>query len=249
MFDISVVICSADERRLKRTSEMYAAALGDCPHEILAISDAKGIAEGHNRGLEASRGKYVIFSDDDIEFLASDFGLRLMGHMGHCDVLGVAGTRLLNAPGCRMAGPPWLYGQIAFPEKPAGFSVNVWSVPSRRVDKMQALDGVFLCALREAAVRVGFDDETFPATHLWDIDFTYRAFLAGLRLSVAMDLCPIDHSPVSYDREWIPFAKAFIGKFGQRLAMRPLPSFHNTMVPADTREDVVRLMKPPHWDE
>jgi GT2 family glycosyltransferase len=228
---------------------MYSAALAGSSHELVAISDARGITEGCNRGMAVSRGKYVIFSDDDVEFLSPDLAEKLLGHMSHCDLLGVAGTRLLTAPGWRMAGPPHLYGQIAFPDNPSGFSVNVWSIPSRRVDKMQAMDAVFLCTLREVAVRIGFDQETFPGPHLYDIDFTYRAFLAGLRLAVATDLYPIDYSPASYDRDWIPDAQAFIQKFGRRLPMRPLPGFHNTIVPAATREDIVKLMTPPHWDD
>jgi GT2 family glycosyltransferase len=230
---------------------MYSERLAGGPMEIIRIPDARGLAEGYNRGLARSRGDYVIFSDDDVEFLAPDFREKLLGHMRYCDILGIAGTRLLTAPGWRMAGPPHLYGQIAShsPLDPSQFTVTFWSVPGRRIDCMQALDGLFLCTARTTAARIGFDQQNFTAGHLHDIDFTYRAFLGGLRLSVALDLCPVDHSPEGYGRDWIPHAQGFMKKFAGRIAVRPAPSFHNTTAPATTREDVRNMMTPPHWGD
>ena len=58
----------------------YDRALSDWPHEILRIADASSIAEGYTRAVAAATGEIVIFSHDDVEILATDFGHRFRSH-------------------------------------------------------------------------------------------------------------------------------------------------------------------------
>jgi hypothetical protein len=66
---ISVVFCSIDSVLTESIERHYRTLLGDEPHEVIAIRDARSLAEGYNRGLDRSSGDIVIFSHDDIEFL------------------------------------------------------------------------------------------------------------------------------------------------------------------------------------
>src|SRR6185437_1711973 len=94
---ISIVICSVDARKLAAATDMYQRLFSGHAHEIVHISDARGLCEGNNRGLRRSRGEIVIFSHDDVEFRAPDFASRLLNHLNYCDIAGVAGTdRLCN---------------------------------------------------------------------------------------------------------------------------------------------------------
>jgi GT2 family glycosyltransferase len=212
-----------------------------------------GMAEGYNRGLRLCRGDPVIFSHDDVHFLAPDFHARLMGHMEHCDVLGVAGTRLLTGPGWIHAGLTYAYGQVAYPNfvNSGQFGLVIWSAPRRRVDRIQALDGMFLCARRSVATSLGFDEQTFRRFFLYDMDFTYRAFLAGHRLAVACDLYPLHDSQGQDDELWEQDRKLFIEKFAGKLPASPATvlSYQNGAMLVPTAQDVVRLMTPTHWDE
>ena len=177
---ISIVICSADEARFNAAAKHYARLLDGVDFEIVRIADARGLAEGYNRGLAQSKGELVAFSHDDVEFLAPDFAARLLDHMRHCDVLGVVGTRKIAGPEWYTAGYPYLYGQTACPRKNVdGYLIYHYHVPTRRVYKIEALDGQFLCARREVVETLRFDESTFDGFHLYDIDFTYRAFRAG----------------------------------------------------------------------
>jgi glycosyl transferase family 2 len=101
---LSVVICSADDQKSARAAEMYCRLLEGTSFETIVIRDAAGLSEGYNRGLRACRGDLVLFSHDDIQFLGPDFCRRLLGHMQHCDVLGVAGTRRLTSPTWLLSG-------------------------------------------------------------------------------------------------------------------------------------------------
>src|SRR5277367_5805667 len=127
---ISIVICSINTMKFVAVSESYRQALGDEPHEIIRISNAKSLAEGYNRGLGKSTGEIVIFSHDDIEILTADFRARLRQHLHQYDVVGVAGTNRLMAGGWAAAGPPYVFGQIAYPQpKSKTVRVHIFGAP------------------------------------------------------------------------------------------------------------------------
>lgn len=247
---ISIIICSIDPAKFKRVTEMYNRLMAGHEFEIIGIHDAKGLCEGYTRGLAASHGELVIFSHDDIEFLAPDFAGRLMGHMQFCDMLGLAGTRRMCDVKWPQSGGPYCYGQVAVPI-PADktWTVIIWQAPMRRIDHIQAMDGLFLCAKRPVAQTIGFDAQTFRGFHFYDLDFTFRAHLAGFKLSIANDLYAIHDSTGFPDASWVPDAKRFMEKFG-----RLMPPLFNrgtrfTMITVPTPKDIVEVMTPPHWND
>lgn len=246
---ISVIICSIDPSKFERTSAMYRRLLDGSPSEIIGIHDARGMAEAYNRGILRSSGSILIFSHDDVEFLASDFRSRLVGHMSHFDVLGVLGTvRLTGAQWWNGSGMPYVYGQMAYPGKSGeGFDVLVWSAPTRAVGSIHAMDGMFLCATRPAAETLRFDELTFQRFHLYDLDFTFRAHLAGLRCGVANDLFIIHESTGTHDEVWKADAQKFVDKFTTRLAPPLRRHFRNSAAHVADRDGIVRVMSPSHW--
>ena len=228
---------------------MYGRLLSGHPHEVIHISDAGGLCEGYNRGLARSRGELVIFSHDDVEFRAPEFARRLLGHMEHCDVAGVAGTNRLCGGDWSISGPPHIYGQMIHSGTDQGyFRVVVYSVPKRRVDKMQAMDGVFLCCRREVAERIGFDEGTFSGYHMYDVDFTYRAYLAGYRLSVCNDLEPVHGAVSAYDQSWAAEERKFRAKHAGTLAPVPMRWQQLAFVVAPTIGEAIGITRPAHWD-
>jgi len=247
---ISIVICSIDTQKFTAVSRMYAGLLAGHPHEIIHIPDARGLCEGYNRGFAQTRGELVIFSHDDVEFRAPDFAGRLLGHMAYCDVAGVAGTDKLSGGDWCVTGPPHSYGQVIHSgTDPGYFRVMVYSVPTRRIDRMQALDGVFLCSRREVVERVGFDQATFTGFHMYDVDFTYRAFRAGYRVSVCADLCPVHAAVSSYDEAWTAEERKFRAKHAATLPPVPLRWQQLAFVVVPTIGEAVEITRPRHWDD
>jgi hypothetical protein len=127
--------------------------------------------------------------------------------------------------------------------------VITWAVPQRRVDRIQALDGVFLCVRRSVADALGFDERTFNGYPLYDLDFTFRAHLAGYRQSVACDLYPLHNSTGKNDSAWQTQAHLFMQKFAGKLAPPRGWSCQNPAIWVRTAEEVVAAMTPSHWDD
>ena len=108
---ISVIFCSIDQAKTDETVRQYSKMLGEEPHEIIVIQDARSLAEAYNRGLDQAKGDIIILSHDDIEFLQPSMWLsKIKSHLSAYDFIGLAGTTKLIGPAWAQAGPPNSFG-------------------------------------------------------------------------------------------------------------------------------------------
>jgi tetratricopeptide (TPR) repeat protein len=208
---LSIVVCSNDETRYAAMAASYGRALTGWPHEIARIADASSLAEGYNRGAAEATGAVLIFSHDDVEILAADFGRRLMRRLAECDVLGVAGATRATGPAWPFAGWPYLHGSVIYPEE-NGYRVTVYSRTAPLARGIRVMDGVFLAMRRETALSIGWDAHTCEGFHGYDVDFTLRAAQAGLRLAAATDLGVVHCSYGSFDDRWETTARKLMAR-------------------------------------
>jgi cellulose synthase/poly-beta-1,6-N-acetylglucosamine synthase-like glycosyltransferase len=217
---VSIIICSIDDRRFENVAENYRQRMGDWPYELIRIKNTPSLAHGYNQGMERSTGEFLIFSHDDIEILTPDFCTRLLAHLESFDLVGVAGTSRLLDGRWISAGQPWIHGQV-MERAPTedGLVLTVFGPPEQRArGSIQALDGVFLAARRRAAESLRFDEKMFDGFHLYDIDFSYRTHLAGLRVGVCNDILIYHDSLGRATGPWPHYQKLFEEKFRGRLA-------------------------------
>ena len=214
----SVIICSVDPWKFAICARHYEQLLAGRRHEIIGIHDAKSLAEGYNRGLARSTGDIIIFSHDDVLILDDHFAEKIAARLADYDILGWAGTSRLIDAGWVMAGQPFIHGAVAHATDKCLaltlYGVDAWPV----VDGIQAIDGLLMIARREAALATGFDAETFDGFHLYDLDFSFAAFLAGRRIGVSCDMPIIHASGGDFTADWQRYAWRFRAKYAGRLA-------------------------------
>ena len=213
-FPISIIVCSNDDTGFAAMVASYRSALAGWPHEVVRIRKASSLAEGYTRGAAAATGQVVIFTHDDVELLAADFGDRLADHLAECDILGVAGATRATGPTWSFAGWPFLHGLIIYPQG-AGYRVAVYSKTVPLACGIRVMDGVFLAMRRDIALAVGWDMETCDGFHGYDVDFTLRAAQRGLRLAVASDLGLVHRSYGSFDENWVAAARKLIARHAE----------------------------------
>ena len=246
---ISVITCSVDEARFKQVEAMYQRVFAGEQYELIRIADAKSLAEGYQRGVAQSSGEFVVLSHDDIEIISAKPAELIRTRLAKIDLFGVAGTTRLIDSKWLSAGPPYIFGQILHSAHNQ-LGINIFGAPRRVVPNIQACDGVILCARRSVFDVVQFDAATFDGFHLYDIDFTFAAHLAGLKLAVCNDLCVLHRSTGSYNQSWETFDQRFMEK---RRSQLPSPQHEpgrfkwGGIIVKDIAE-ALQVMNPPYWD-
>ncbi len=217
----SVIICSIDAWKFAQSSQCYERLLAGFSHEIIGIHDASSLTEGYSRGMGRAQGDILIFSHDDLLILDPDFAGKIGERLQVYDILGFAGTTCLTGSAWFSAGQPWLRGAVAH-AKPGESRLNLsvygaaeWPVSGN----IQAIDGLCMVATRAAALATGFDTTTFNGFHLYDLDFSFSAFLAGRKIGVCCDIPLIHASGGNFaSREYAEYAARFQDKYEKQLA-------------------------------
>ena len=155
------------------------------------------MAEGLNRGASLANGQYLIFCHDDIVMLNKDIIKIIHETFRTCEVFGACGTTRLVSGNWYDAGNPFTFGHVIAKDlqTPGGFEIQVfgWSRESLIMGG-QALDGIFIgCHRRIFDALQGFDQISYTDFLGYDVDFSFRAALAGAKIGINCDL------PLFYD--------------------------------------------------
>ncbi|HEX4780054.1 MAG TPA: glycosyltransferase [Usitatibacter sp.] len=238
---ISIVVCSVRPGLLGEMRRSYESALGDREHEFIVVGDARSLGEGYTRGLALARHPIVVFSHDDVEIFSPRAFDAIERALASHDIVGIAGSQLARGPAVMWAGHPHLRGLVAIPGrgKPGAVDATVFSLECGILGGMQTLDGFFIAARREAAIAIGFDAATFDGFHFYDLDFTWRAHLAGMRIAVTTEVCALHRSLGNFAGDWQRCAIRFAEKF-PRLSGSRGPN-HHFAAPLASRENAVRF--------
>ena len=212
---ISVIVCSITPAKFERVSANYRQLLACTPHEIIGIHDARSMCEGYQRGLTRARGDLLLFSHDDVAVLAPDFADRLRNRLVDHELVGVVGSTQLSGEGWIYSRWPHMHGQIGMPAvtgAPASTTVTAFRMRGPATPNVQVMDGLFFACTRDLAESTGFDADTFDGWHLYDFDFSYRAWRAGRRTAICHDFLAVHASPGGFGNDWRRYAERFINK-------------------------------------
>jgi hypothetical protein len=214
---LSVVICSIDADKFARVRRNLAERFAGVSHEIVVLNDARSLAEAYGRALAVARGSLVLFCHDDIEIVSDAPHARIEAALAVADVAGIAGTSRLTGPKWITARRPHVHGHVITPAADGRWTLSLYGTLTGISGGLCALDGVFIAARRETFQRVGFDAEHFDGFHLYDIDFSFRAWQEGLELCVCNEIDLIHASPGHFGAEWQRHAERFVGLHGADL--------------------------------
>jgi GT2 family glycosyltransferase len=212
---ISVIVCSIDAAKRKRIRAEYERLFAGRRLELVQIADAKSLAEAYNRGFARSSGEIVVFSHDDIEVMNDRFADRLLAHFARSDLVGAAGTSRLAGLSWARAYSPYLHGCVVHSAGRTAYSFDFYG-PGRD-SGIQALDGMFFAARRRVCEALPFDEKTFDGFHGYDLDFSFRAHLAGFRVGVAADLLLLHQSRGKFDARWQHYGERLMEKHAAHL--------------------------------
>ena len=217
---ISVIVCSISPDKLERLRQNLTERLAGEDWELIPIDDAVSLCEGYNRGVARSSGELLVLCHDDIRILSPDFAAKLRAYLVEYELIGVAGTTHASGPSWGWSGPPHMYCRVSqsclTPKfKDTGPVTLLMGTHGPVVPGAHLLDGVFLAAHRGLVERIGFDEVTFDKFHFYDLDFSYRAYLAGARTAICLDIALFHESAGDYAQDYWHYADRFREKFPQ----------------------------------
>jgi GT2 family glycosyltransferase len=244
--EFSVITCSVRDERFKQMEQCYQNSLQGEDYEIIRITDATGIAEGYIRGAAQASGDILIFSHDDAAAIRP-FAARLRQHLRSVDIVAGAGTDRLDGPAWFTAGPPHLFGQVLnnVPAQPGSppFLLSVYGVPKVLTKGIMAFDGFWFAMKRDVLDAVAFDPEMCDGFHMYDVDFSLRAYLGGLKIGVASDLSLMHASTGGYgDPKWKPGADKWYAKYSKHLYPHRNLGFQMTAITGHLPSEMLNVM-------
>lgn len=151
-----------------------------------------GFGTACNQGLEAAKGKYILFLNPDTLVGETVFS-ELIPSMEKDQTVGLMGCRILNEDGtlqlaCRRSFPtPWvaftrLTGLSSlFPKSPLFARYNLTFLDEHQFHDVDAVSGSFMLCRREVLEKTGGFDESF-FMYGEDLDLCYRVKEAGFRV-------------------------------------------------------------------
>lgn len=247
---VSVIVCSIRPDYFLHVRSRIEQTFAGHDVQIVGIHDAVSLSEGYNRGALLARGDVLIFCHDDIDFVHEDFGNRVLAHLQTYDLIGVAGTSMLVSGDWSHAGLPHVHGQIVhrianepalLAEEMNGYLYMGIGLQRPLVTDVQALDGVFMATRRNTWQALRFDQDTFDGFHLYDVDFSYRAALAGYKCVIPMDLLLAHFSIGRFDLAWQKYNVKFLRKFPALANLPNVSRFSNLNVKLRTLQQIERF--------
>ena len=217
---ISVVVCSIAPDKLERLRRNLGERLAGEDWELIHIADASSLCEGYNRGVARATGELIVMCHDDIRILSPDFAGKLRAYLAAYDLIGVAGTTHASGPSWGWSGPPHMFCWVSQSFLTAQFRDKgpvtlLIGAHGPVVAGAQMLDGVFMAARRSLLQTLQFDEATFDRFHFYDLDFSYRAHLAGAKVAICLDIALFHDSAGNYNEDYWRYADRFREKFPQ----------------------------------
>ena len=203
---ISIIICSrrnifSDELKLNISTTI------GCDYELVIIdnhNNTYSIFQAYNEGVHRAKGELLCFCHDDVLFLSSNWGQRVISYFRDMDdlgVLGVAGAHFLPSSPMYWSSSPFISEHNL--NNDSGVHEEFFHEDYfQDTDSIEvvAVDGLCFFMPRRIFDRVWFDEKSYRGFHLYDMDICLQVIKEGMKVIVCRDIL-IEHSWSEKDME------------------------------------------------
>ena len=207
---------------IKKTSGIYKGL-----EVIQYINDGEfGLTELYNKALKETTNDIVVFCHDDIIFDTKNWGkklLKVMSKNPEYGIVGIAGSRELPSSGKWWENPSHMYGQV-FHQKDGKRWLSKYSPKKTNfLDNVVVVDGLFF-AVDKRVIKENFD-ESVKGFHFYDVDFSFRNYIAGVKVGVTSDIDVTHLSIGETNDQWDENRKEFAEKYKNALPVKSKKEF------------------------
>ncbi|HYE92437.1 MAG TPA: glycosyltransferase, partial [Terriglobales bacterium] len=228
----TIVFCSPDAARLAAARARLEPLARESGSELVAVLAPVSLAAAYNRAADQARHERILFVHDDVSFASMDPLGALERALREADVVGLAGSERATGPAVLWAGHPYLHGWVSYPAADGdGLEAAPLSLRHGIIPGIQTLDGLLIACSRDAARAVRFDADTFDGFDFYDLDFSLRAFRAGLRVAVSTEPLAVHASRGGFGDAWRRYRERFQRKFPELDAPAGAPHWYGAAMP------------------
>ena len=211
---ISCIVSSRDPILLTQLKDNIKSTIG-VPHEIISLTDPsgkKGICKAYNIGGAKAKFPYLCFVHEDVLFETQNWGQNACSHFSNDPSLG-----LIGVAGCKVKSEiitTW-YRSGKYESRYNRYNyrqcLNIDSSESvlknlnplnETISRVVCLDGVFLCARREAFEVNKFDESMLKYFHGYDLDFSIGVS-QKFKVAVVYDILLKHYSEGNLNKIWV----------------------------------------------
>ena len=176
------------------------------------------LSEVYNILLEKSSNDIVILCHDDIYFEKPNWGNKILKHFKRnpdYGILGVAGSRYMPKSGMWWEIPTEMFGVVNHEHEGKKWTSKYSEPIGNKIDDTILVDGLFI-AINKNNLSKTFNEDV-KGFHFYDVDFSYRNFLDGVKIGVFYDV-RITHKSIGMTNEsWDKNRQQFIKTYSESM--------------------------------
>jgi len=168
------------------------------------------LSEAYNILLEKASNDIVVLCHDDIYFEKSSWGNKILKHFKKnpdYGILGVAGSTKMPESGMWWEDRRKMRGIVNHEHEGRKWESKYSSNIGNSVDDVVLVDGVFL-VINKQKYKENFNEEV-KGFHFYDVDFSFRNYLKGVKIGVIYDVRVTHKSIGQTNQQWEDNRKIF----------------------------------------
>ena len=179
------------------------------------------LTQVYNMALEKSTNDILILCHDDIYFEKNYWGQKILKHFEKnpdYGILGVAGSTNLPKSGTWWQDRTKMRGIVNHESNGKKWESKYSNNLGNKLDDVVLVDGLFI-VLNKKNIKTNFD-ESVTGFHFYDVDFSFRNFIEGVKIGVLYDV-RITHKSIGMTNDsWEKNRRDFSQKYKDQLPVK-----------------------------
>jgi len=217
---ISIIYCTKEHK--PEHIEHLKKAAGNPKVEIIEyINKGEGLTKFYQKGLKEAKNDIIVFCHDDMTIETKQIAkkiVKLYDKNPEYGILGVAGSKFMPKSGKWWEDRKKMWGRVAHTQNGKTWLSAYSDDLGNDVTETIVVDGVFF-SVHRGRIKEQFDLDV-KGFHFYEIDFSFRNHLAGVKVGVHTNV-RINHQSVgATNQEWEDNREVFSKKFENELPIK-----------------------------
>lgn len=176
----------------------------------------KSLSQVYNEIINESKNDIIVLCHDDIEFDTKNWGRKVLKIFNDTEygIIGLAGTTEIYESGKWWDNPSNMKGIVNHKHDGKKWE-SKYSINNGTIEDVVIVDGLFI-AFNKNKINNAFD-ESIPGFHFYDLGFSFKNFLSGIKVGVTYDIRVTHLSIGQTNEQWESNRLLFAEKYKDNL--------------------------------